>query len=402
MATLFGTGPHVARALQGITILEMSRLLPGALATQMLSDLGAKVIKVEQPGIGDYQRDLPPKNVRDSASFLLCNRNKRSITLNLKQPDGLEAARRLATRADVLIEGFRPGVMTRLGLGYDAVAALNPRLVYCSLTGFGQDGPYRDLPGHDMNYLGIVGAMQLLSRAATGPLVPGPLIADIGGGSLMAVFGILAALIGRGVTGRGQHVDVSMTDGMMAWMAPHAGEWLFAGKEPRGGEYFNAGGAASYDVYRCADDRFITLGIIERHFWDRLKSLLEAPDLPDDPLAAGAAAESARAKLAGIFVTRPAAAWIDLLQAHDIPCGPVNGFAEAFADKQMQSRQMLQWMEHKVEGRIPQIGFPVKFSDTPGEMRLPPPGLGEHTDDILAELGYAAQDISQMRAQGAI
>lgn len=391
--------PH---ALQNITILELSRLLPGALATQMLADLGAEVIKVEQPGSGDYQRDLPPKNVRDSASFLLCNRNKRSITLDFKQPAGIAAAHRLADRADVVIEGFRPGIADRLGLGYEALSQRNPRLVYCSLSGFGQDGPYRLRPGHDMNYLGVVGAMQLLSRPDTGPFVPGPLIADIGGGSLMAVYGILAALIARGVTGRGQMVDVSMTDGMMAWMAPHAGEWLFAKREARGGEYFNAGGAAAYEVYRCADGQYLTLGIIERHFWDRLKTLIDATDLPDDPLAGGEAAVRARAILSAEFAKRPAAEWIELLLTHDIPAGPVNSFQGAFDDPQMQARRMLQWVDHPVEGRIAQIGFPVKFSDTPGEITRPPPVLGEHTDQILGELGYSPDDIARMREQGAV
>lgn len=253
-----------------------------------------------------------------------------------------------------------------------------------------------------MNYLGVVGAMQLLSRPDTGPFVPGPLIADIGGGTLMAVYGIMAALIGRGVTGRGQMVDVSMTDGMMAWMAPHAGEWLFAGREARGGDYFNAGGAAAYEVYRCADGRYITLGIIEQHFWERLKSVLDAPDLPDDPLSAGALADSARARLSAAFAGRPAGDWIDLLLAHDIPVGPVNSFQEAFDDPQMRARDMLQWVDHPVEGRIPQIGFPVKFSDTPGAITRPPPVLGEHTDEILGELGYTADDIGRLRAQGAV
>lgn len=392
----------MARALEGLRVLEMSRLLPGAMATQMLGDLGADVVKVEQPGNGDYQRQLPPVNVRDSASFLLCNRNKRSITLNLKSPLGLEAALRLADGADVLIEGFRPGVMDRLGLGYEALARCNPRLVYCSLSGFGQTGPYRLMPGHDMNYLGVVGAMQMLSRPETGPIVPGPLIADIGGGTLMAVYGILAALVGRGSTGRGQAVDVSMTDGMMAWMAPHAGEWLFAGREPQGGRYFNAGGAASYECYRCRDGRYITLGAIEQHFWDRLRRLVAPAALPDNPLAASEEADRARAVLRNVFAERNSAEWLELLRRHDIPAGPVNGFEEAFADPQMQAREMLQWMEHPVEGRIPQLGFPVKFSDTPCEMIRPPPVLGEHTDEVLAGLGYGEAEIARMREEGVI
>lgn len=392
----------MARALDGITVLEFSRLLPGSMATQMLGDLGAEVIKIEQPGVGDYQRNLPPRDGRDSGTFLLCNRNKRSITLNLKSPKGLAVAQKLAARADVLIEGFRPGVMERLGLCYPVLAAANPRLVYCSLSGFGQDGPYRDLPGHDMNYLGIVGALQLCARPESGPFVPGPLIADIGGGTLMATFGILAALVGRQVTGRGQAVDVSMTDGVMSWMVPHAAEWLFAGREVEGGRYFNTGGAAAYDIYLCADGRYITLGIIERKFWDRLRDLMGGLELPDDPLAEGEEAKQARRILQAAFAKRPSGEWLCMLRERDIPAGPVNGFAEAFADPQMRARGMLQWMDHPVEGRIPQIGFPVKFSDTPGEMRRPPPLLGQHTDAILGDLGYAPDEVARLRAEGVV
>lgn len=377
-------------------------MLPGALATQMLADLGAEVIKVEHPVTGDYQRAFPPLGVRESGSFMLCNRNKRSITVDLKHPEGKEIVRRLARTADVLIEGFRPGVMDRLGLGYQAMAALNEQLVYCSLSGYGQTGPYRQLPGHDMNYLGTAGMMQLFSRPESGPFVPGPLVADIGGGTLMAVFGMLAALFARGSTGKGQLVDVSMTDGILAFMASHAAEWLFARREPAGGTYFNTGGAAAYSVYRGADGRWFTLGIIESHFWERLRTVLGRPDLPADPLAEGIEGERARTILTEVFATRPAAEWVALLLQNDLPAGPVNTLQEAFSDPHIGAREMLQWVNHPVEGRIPQIGFPVKFSDTPGAIRRPPPMLGEHTQEILSDLGCDAEEIDRLRKAKAV
>ena len=213
-----GSVKHTPGALDGLKVLDASRLLPAALCTQMLADLGAEVLKVEEPGRGDYQRSFPPMGKVDSGTFLLCNRNKESMTLNLKSTDGKEIFKRLAAQADVVVEGFRPGVMKRLGLDYETLKAINPRLIYCAVSGFGQDGPYKLVAGHDLNYMGIIGALPLFGKAGEGPMVPGLLTADIGGGSLMAAYGILAAVVARQASGVGQMVDVSMMDGAMSFL----------------------------------------------------------------------------------------------------------------------------------------------------------------------------------------
>lgn len=390
-----------AGALEGLRVLELSRLLPGALCTQMLGDLGADVIKVEQPGIGDYQRGFAPRGVEDGASFLMCNRNKRSITLDLKHPYGKAVLERLASTADVLVEGFRPGVMARLGLDHPALDRLNPRLVYVSLTGFGQDGPYARLPGHDLNYLGVAGALPFFARPGTGPQVPSMLVADIGGGTLPALYGVLAALIARSASGRGQHVDVSMTDGAANWLGMFAAERLFGGALPEGGRHRLLGGAPAYGLYRCGCGAWLTLGIVEPHFWERFCALIERPDLSDSLSPDDARRGPLAAELQAVFLTRSREDWLDALWQADIPAGPMHDLDAAFDDPQMRHRDMLQWIDHPVEGRIPQIGFPVKFGGTPAAMRRPPPRLGEHTDEILAELGHDAAAIRGLVEGGA-
>lgn len=395
-------GPESApRALDGIRVIEISRFLPGGLAAQMLGDLGADVIKVEQPGTGEPMRAFPPMGSEDSGAFLVGNRNKRSITVNFKSPDGLRIVRGLTDSADVVIEGFRPGVADRLGLGHEALCARNPRLIYCAISGYGQTGPYRDRPGHDLNYMGASGLLQLLSHPGAGPMVPGALFADIGGGTMMAIYGILASLCARERHGAGQFVDVSMTDGAMHFLHSHASEYLMFGREPKGGEHRLAGGAAAYGVYCCADGKYLTLGVIEDHFWLRLRAIDGLESLPADPFPDPRETGRARGVLARAFAEHPRDEWVRRLLAADIPAGPVNSFQEAFFNPQAEARQMLEHIDHPTEGRLPQIGFPVKFSHTPGRMDRPPPRLGQHTDEILTGLGYTPAEIARLRREGA-
>ena len=391
-----------AGALAGIRVLDVSRLLPGALCTQMLADLGADVIKVEQPGRGDYQREFPPHGIKDSGTFLLCNRNKRSLSLNLKSKEGQAIFLQLAAEADVLVEGFRPGVMDRLGLGYEALHNTHPSLVYCAISGFGQTGPYRHVPGHDLNYMGLLGALHLFGKRGGGPAVPGTLIADIGGGSLMGVVGILAALMARRTTGKGQMVDVSMFDGALSFLAYHAAEALFAGVQPQGGEYRNLGGAPCYNVYACADGAHVALAAFEEHFWQRFCDATGLQEWTTHQWPEGELRDRQEAALQALFLSRTANDWCQFFADQDLPVTPVHTMKQAFDDPHFQARGLLFHMEHPVEGRIPQLGFPVKFSDTPASTVRPPPGLGEHTQEILVGLGYDRTAIEALRKDGAI
>ena len=392
--------PAKPQALPGLRILDASRLLPAALCTQMLADLGAEVLKVEEPGRGDYQRTFPPMGKVDSGTFLLCNRNKQSMTLNLKSEEGKAIFKQLAAESDVVVEGFRPGVMTRLGLDYETLKEINPRLIYCAVSGFGQDGPYRMVAGHDLNYMGIIGALPLFGMAGGPPMVPGLLTADIGGGSLMAAYGILAALLARQATGVGQMVDVSMMDGAMSFIAYHASEPMFGDCDPKGGEYRNTGGAPCYSIFRCKDSHYVTLGALEEHFWERFCDAAGVPELKTDQFPDGEARSRQFEQLDHVFEQRTRAEWVDLFFKHDIPGGPVNTMREAFDDPQVKAREMVMHVDHPVEGRIPQLGFPVKFSGTPGRITTPPPTLGQHTSAVLERLGYSGEQIAAMAKSG--
>ncbi len=394
----------MAGAFAGVRMLDLSRLLPGPYCSLLFADLGAEVIKVEEPGRGDYARRTPPLWGESDigAYFLLLNRNKKSVSIDLKTDAGKAIFRRLVRTADVVLESFRPGVMDRLGLGWEALRAENPGLVYCAISGYGQDGPYRNLVGHDINYMGYAGALSVTGPREGPPLTPGVQVADLGGGALMAAFAIAAALHHRRDSGEGQLVDVSMTDGVVSWMIPHLAAFFATGRVPeRGRERLN-GGWPSYGVYETADGGHLTLGALEPQFWANFCRLVGREDLRPLQHAEGAARDEVETTLRELFRTRSRADWVELLHQADVCAGPVLSLDEVVRDPQLRQRGLFVDVEHPKLGPVPQVAFPVQMSATPGRVSTAPPELGEHTDEVLRDLGYDAPTISGFRRDGVI
>jgi len=393
-------------ALDGIRVLDLSRLLPGGFCSLLLADFGADVIKVEDTGMGDYVRWAPPayEGADPSAAgamFLSLNRNKRSIRVDLKTDAGREVLLRLARDADVLLESFRPGVMDRLGVGYERLRQENPRLVYCAISGYGQDGPYRDRPGHDMNYLGLVGLLGLTGERGGPPVQAAGQIADLGGGALMAAFGILAALRERDASGEGQLVDVSMSDGALSWLAMVAGRYFADGVTPRRGDLELAGRLVCYRPYACADG-WVTLGALEPKFWqafcrgvgreDLIERQFEPPGSP------------AHAEVEAIFAGRTRAEWQAFAGEHDCCLEPVLELDEALDSELVRAREMVVELDQPgAERPVRLLGAPVKLSRTPADAaRAPGPALGEHTREVLRAAGYDDGAIERLEAAGAV
>jgi crotonobetainyl-CoA:carnitine CoA-transferase CaiB-like acyl-CoA transferase len=377
-------------ALSRFRMLDLSRQLPGPYCSMLLADLGMDVLAVYSPtdpmGMG-----IP-----------LLARNKRSLSLNLKAPEGREIFQRLARDADVVLEGSRPGAAARLGVDHATLSALNPRLVYCSISGYGQDGPYRDRVGHDVNYLGFAGVGDVIGTAGGPPAISGVQIADIGGGALMAAVGILSALWAREETGRGQFVDIAMMDGAFAWQVINIFRFLLEGTEPRRGDTLLTGHHPCYAVYETRDGRHVTVGALEPHFWRTLCERLGMPELAPQQFAEGAEREEMFRRLRAKFRERTMVEWVAELADLDICFGPVATLTEALDDPQVRHRQMMLEMDDGRGVRRRTVGNPIKLTDTPPSLRTPPPSLGEHTDAILAGLGYSPGDVAGLRERGVV
>jgi crotonobetainyl-CoA:carnitine CoA-transferase CaiB-like acyl-CoA transferase len=395
-----------AGPLAGLRVLDLSRLLPGGFCSLLLADLGAEVLKVEDTGMGDYVRWSPPYHagVEDSAKsalFLALNRNKRSIRLNLKSDDGREVLLKLAREHDVLLESFRPGVLDRLGAGYERLREENAGLVYCAITGYGQDGPYRDRSGHDMNYLGLNGLLALTGEADGPPMQSAGQIADLGGGALMAAVGILAALRERERSGEGQLVDISMFDGSLAWLAMTAARALCEGRAQRRGGLELSGALICYRPYACADG-WVTLGALEPKFWQAWCRGVGREDLIEKQFERPGS--SAHDEVERIFATRTREEWQAFAGDHDCCLEPVLELDEALESELVQARNMISVLSQPgAEAPVRLLGVPVKLSRTPGDAdRAPGPGLGEHTDEVLEALGYDAETIAELKDAGAV
>jgi alpha-methylacyl-CoA racemase len=390
-------------ALADVKVLDLSRLLPGGFCSLLLADFGADVLKVEDTGMGDYVRWAPPyhEGADDSAKsalFLSLNRGKRSIRLNLKEEAGREVLLRLVREHDVLLESFRPGVMERLGVGYERLREENPRLVYCAISGYGQDGPYTARSGHDMNYLGLNGLLGLSGESGGPPVQAAGQIADLGGGALMAAFGILAALRERDHSGEGQLVDVSMFDGSLAWLAMVAARYLAEGQPPERGAVELAGSLICYRPYECKDG-WVTLGALEPKFWQAWCRGVGREDLIEKQFERPGS--DVHAEVEALFAERTRDEWQAFASEHDCCLEPVLGLDEALDSELVRAREMVVRIDQPGTDGVSLLGVPVKLSRTPGAPAGPGPALGEHTREVLAALGYGEEEVASLLESGA-
>jgi crotonobetainyl-CoA:carnitine CoA-transferase CaiB-like acyl-CoA transferase len=358
------------RPLDGLVVLDLTRLLPGAAATMQLANFGAEIVKIEEPERGDYGRWIPPYLDGEGAVFHMVNRGKKSVALDLKSDSGREAFLKLARTADVLVESFRPGTMQRLGLSYETLHPSNERLIYVSITGYGQHGPWAAMAGHDINYMALGGALEGNGACGGPPAIPGIQIADLAGGAMQAVTGVLLALAARAKTGRGQAVDVSMVDGVACLLPVALGLYAATGELPARGDGLLTGRYACYRVYEAADGRSIAVGALEPKFWDALCRALGCEQFIADQFAEGPRREEIVAELAGIFRMRTAEEWFERLRSADACVTPVRNVAEVAAQFGL--------------GRGDSVVAP-RLSDTPGRLGGLPPRLGEHTHEVLRE-----------------
>ncbi len=390
--------------LSDVKVLDLTRLLPGGFCSLLLADLGAEVLKVEDTGMGDYVRWSPPYYGSDeqqglgtrSALYLSLNRGKRSVRLDLKSEAGREAFLRLVGSHDIVLDGFRPGVLDRLGVGFERLREANPAVVLGSITGYGQDGPNTQRAGHDINYLSLTGLLGLTGQKDGPPVSAAGQIADVNGG-LMAAVGVMAALHEARRSGQGQAVDVSMADGALSWLALVAGKFLCDGEVPRRGEGILSGGIACYLPYEAADG-WISCGALEPKFWAAFCNGAGRPDLIEDQFSAPGS--EGHAKIAEVFRSRTREEWRAFNDEHDCCIEPVLDVDEALDSELVRAREMVVEVDQPELGPVRLLGNPIKMSRTPGDPTRPAPAFGEHTEEVLREAGYSEQEVAAMLESG--
>jgi formyl-CoA transferase/CoA:oxalate CoA-transferase len=395
----------LAGALDGFRVLDLSRILSGPYCTMILADFGAEVIKVERPGAGDDTRAWGPPFVEgESAYYLSINRNKRSITVDLGQEAGRDIIYALARTCDVAIENFRPGTADRIGVGYERLRQENPRLVYCSISGFGQDGPYRDRPGYDALAQAMSGMMAITGEPEGAPAKHGMSIADIGAG-MWAALAIVTALLARERTGEGQYIDISLLDAQLSWLTYAAGSFFATGHDPA--RYGSAHPSiVPYQPFATVDG-YLMLAVGNDRLWQRFCDVAGRPELATQEGFATSAErvvnrEAVVGLVAEIMRDRTTAEWMVALEEAGIPAGPINTVAHALTDPHVLAREMVVALQHPTAGTVSVTGIPAKLSGTPGDVHSAPPLLGQHTEDILRSLGYADESIAELRRQGVV
>jgi crotonobetainyl-CoA:carnitine CoA-transferase CaiB-like acyl-CoA transferase len=394
-------------ALEGITILDLSGGYPPSFATGMLGDMGADVINIE----GRMTREKPSKEEEIlNAAYQANNRNKKSIILNLKTKEAQKIFYKLAENADVIVDPFRPGVTKRLGVDYDTIKKINPRIIYCALSGYGQDGPYRDIPGHDLNYISVAGILDMIGEPDKKPAIPLNMIADFGGAVMHGTIGILIALIARYKTGKGQFVDISYTDTSLPLLDSILPLYFRMKTAPKRGTIVPGGGYPFCSVYKAKDGRYVTISLTEPWMWERFCRELGREDFipyhnkPEYWIypPQGEKWEEIRSSVEEFFMTKTSDEWFEYLSKKDICVAKVKTIDEAFNDPQLKHRQMLLELDHPTLGKVKQLGIAIKLSDTPGKVRSLAPLPGENTEEILLKLGYSKEKIAELRHGGAI
>lgn len=390
--------------LSGVRVLDISQVMAGPYACMLLGDLGADVIKIEPPGTGDQTRGSMGFKMKgpDSLGFLNMNRNKRSVTLDLKSEAGKQVLLRMVKDADILIENYRPGALRRMGLGYDDLKVINPKLIYTSISGFGQSGPWADRPGFDLMAQAMSGVMSVTGYPDSPPVKAGVPVADIGC-ALFAIYATLAAYIGAKNTGQGQYVDAALFDSAMAFSVWDICDYWGTGKPPEPLGTANKM-TAPYQAMACSDGHFV-MGANNQKLWVQLCTLMQRTELLEDPRFSTislrlANRQALQDELEKTFITQPKDYWVDTLLANGLPAGPILSYPEAFGSEHAKVRGMRMEIDHPIEGKVPNIGFAVKLSGTPQQVRRHPPLLGEHTDEVLAEMGIDEAQRRELRAQG--